>query len=183
MKRTGKAEFPGGEHAFHDVFRTSWGWVAALASARGLLSLSLPSETQDLAMSDLAVTSAAAEHRRGAFEHLALALEEYFKGAPLVRNETLDWGRVSPFQRRVLQAVAAIPSSRTATYREIAAGIGKPGAARAVGRALARNPFPVLIPCHRVIASDGSLRGFRGGLDMKRRLLLLDGCSLPSRAA
>jgi len=76
-----------------------------------------------------------------------------------------------PFQRSVLLAEAAIPRGWVSTYGLIAAHLGKPGGARAVGRALATNPFPLIIPCHRAIRSDGSLGGFRGGLPMKRALL------------
>lgn len=81
----------------------------------------------------------------------------------------------SPFSRRVLLADFAIPRGRVSTYRRIAEHLDKPGAARAVGTALARNPFPLIIPCHRVIRSDGSLGGFRYGLHMKRRLLEMEG--------
>lgn len=81
----------------------------------------------------------------------------------------------SPFSRRVLLADFAIPRGRVSTYRRIAEHLSSPGAARAVGTALARNPFPLIIPCHRVIRSDGSLGGFRYGLHMKRRLLEMEG--------
>ncbi len=77
----------------------------------------------------------------------------------------------------VLERVAAIPYGHTLTYGAIARAIGKPGAARAVGAANARNPLPLLIPCHRVVASNG-LGGYGGGLAMKRRLLELEGLSL-----
>lgn len=82
-----------------------------------------------------------------------------------------------PFHRMVLERVAAIPYGHTLTYGAIARAIGKPGAARAVGAANARNPLPLLIPCHRVVASNG-LGGYGGGLAMKRRLLELEGLSL-----
>jgi len=74
----------------------------------------------------------------------------------------------------VWQATRLIPYGETRSYLWVAVQIGKPGAARAVGQALGRNPLPVIIPCHRVIASDGGLGGFTGGLVMKRRLLELE---------
>jgi methylated-DNA-[protein]-cysteine S-methyltransferase len=80
-----------------------------------------------------------------------------------------------PFQQRVLRAEHAIPRGWVSTYGRIAAHLGSPGAARAVGNALARNPFPILIPCHRAIRSGGGLGGFRGGLAMKRALLEMEG--------
>lgn len=81
----------------------------------------------------------------------------------------------TPFQRAVWGAARAIPHGRTRTYGEIAAAVGRPGAARAVGQALGANPVPLLVPCHRVVAAGGGLGGFTGGLDLKARLLALEG--------
>jgi AraC family transcriptional regulator of adaptative response/methylated-DNA-[protein]-cysteine methyltransferase len=80
----------------------------------------------------------------------------------------------TPFQRAVWSAARAIPAGETRTYAAIARAIGRPGTARAVGRALGANPVPLLVPCHRVVASDGTLGGFTGGLDLKARLLALE---------
>ncbi|MYG13438.1 MAG: MGMT family protein, partial [Gammaproteobacteria bacterium] len=77
-------------------------------------------------------------------------------------------------QRKVLEALQAIPYGETRSYKEVAAAIGKPRAVRAVGAANGRNPIPIIIPCHRVIGSDGSLTGFGGGLEVKRALLALE---------
>jgi len=79
------------------------------------------------------------------------------------------------FQRRVLLAEHGVPRGSVTTYQRLASHVGQPTAARAVGMALARNPFPILIPCHRAIRSDGSLGGFQGGLEMKRALLAMEG--------
>jgi methylated-DNA-[protein]-cysteine S-methyltransferase len=81
----------------------------------------------------------------------------------------------SQFQKRVLLAEHVIPRGWVTTYGRIARYLGAPGAARAVGRALAHNPFPIIIPCHRAIRGDGQLGGFQGGEEMKRRLLELEG--------
>ncbi len=81
----------------------------------------------------------------------------------------------SPFQERVLRAEYGIPRGSVSTYGRVARHLGAPGAARAVGRALATNPFPIVIPCHRAIRSDGSLGGYRGGPRMKRALLEMEG--------
>lgn len=86
----------------------------------------------------------------------------------------------SPFQQRVLRAEHAIPRGCVSTYGRIAAYLGSPGAARAVGNALACNPFPVLIPCHRAIRSDMTLGGFQGGASMKRALLEMEGLKVSS---
>jgi methylated-DNA-[protein]-cysteine S-methyltransferase len=92
---------------------------------------------------------------------------------------------LTPFQRKVFEAVLRIPRGDVRTYKEIAAEIGKPNAWRAVGSALKRNPFPVRIPCHRVVRSDGSLGGYFGkaGVGEKRRLLLSEGVRIPMKAA
>jgi methylated-DNA-[protein]-cysteine S-methyltransferase len=79
------------------------------------------------------------------------------------------------FQRSVLLAEYAIPRGRVSTYGRIAAAVGSPGGARAVGGALAGNPFPILIPCHRAVRSDGSIGGYQGGSAMKRELLKMEG--------
>ncbi|MDR7550383.1 MAG: MGMT family protein, partial [Armatimonadota bacterium] len=89
----------------------------------------------------------------------------------------VDLARVGPFEREVLEVLRRIPSGQVRTYREVARALGQPGAARAVGLACARNPLPLLIPCHRVIRSDGGLGGYslRGGAALKRRLLRNEG--------
>jgi methylated-DNA-[protein]-cysteine S-methyltransferase len=89
--------------------------------------------------------------------------------------------RCSRFQRSVLVAEHRIPRGRVSTYGRIAAHLGVPGAARAVGRALAQNPFPLIIPCHRAIRSDGHLGGYQGGLAMKRALLAFEGMEVTPR--
>ncbi|MCX7636163.1 MAG: MGMT family protein, partial [Syntrophales bacterium] len=80
-----------------------------------------------------------------------------------------------PFHRRVLALCATIPRGRTTSYGLMAEGLGCTGGSRAVGQALARNPFPLIIPCHRVVRSDGSVGGFGGGGELKRRLLTAEG--------
>jgi methylated-DNA-[protein]-cysteine S-methyltransferase len=86
-----------------------------------------------------------------------------------------------PFQQKVLLTEYGIPRGSVSTYRRIAAHLNVPGGARAVGNALATNPFPIVIPCHRAIRSDGSLGGYQGGLPMKRILLEQEGISLDER--
>ena len=84
---------------------------------------------------------------------------------------------VSPFHRKVYKALCKIPAGKTITYAELAKRAGSPGAARAVGTAMAKNPFPIVIPCHRVVAGNGKLGGYsgRGGVATKKALLALEG--------
>lgn len=100
---------------------------------------------------------------------------EYFRGKRTAFDVPVDWSRIKPFQRAVLQTAVRIPAGTVWTYRQVAQAIGKPNASRAVGQALARNPIPIVLPCHRVLASDGSLHGYAGGLERKRILLQLEG--------
>lgn len=99
-------------------------------------------------------------------------MERFLAGGPVTLDVGLcDLGACYPFQRRVLLAEHAIPRGWISTYGRIAVHIGAPRAARAVGTALARNPFPIVVPCHRAVRANGALGGFRGGLGMKRMLL------------
>lgn len=101
-------------------------------------------------------------------------LHEYFEGRRRLFDLPLDLVG-TPFQREVWQALLEIPPGATRTYGEIAARIGRPSAVRAVGGAIGRNPVSIVVPCHRVIGSDGSLTGFGGGLPRKRALLGIEG--------
>jgi len=95
--------------------------------------------------------------------------------------DILDWSFTYPFQERVLRIENKIPRGMVSTYGRLASKLGHTGAARAVGTALARNPFPLVIPCHRAVRSDGSLGGYAGGLEMKRELLKLEGVRFDRR--
>lgn len=102
-----------------------------------------------------------------------LALEAWAEGRR-VRPPPLVLGRMPPFLRRVLEECRRIPRGRTVSYGELARRCGRPRAARAVGQAMARNPLPILIPCHRVVAAIG-VGGFSPGLDLKRRIWRIEG--------
>jgi methylated-DNA-[protein]-cysteine S-methyltransferase len=101
-------------------------------------------------------------------------LEEYFAGERESFDVPLDLSTASPFAQRVLHATARVPFGHLVTYKSIANEIGEPGATRAVGNALGSNPIPIIVPCHRVVRSDGSLGGYTGGTDIKRHLLTLE---------
>ena len=104
----------------------------------------------------------------------AQELEEYFAGRRREFSLPLDL-RGTDFQKSCWQALLHIPYGRTKSYAEIAREVGRPGAFRAVGQANHRNPVAIVVPCHRVITSDGRLGGYGGGLDTKRKLLRLEG--------
>jgi methylated-DNA-[protein]-cysteine S-methyltransferase len=112
----------------------------------------------------------------------AIQLEQYFAGERTEFSLDLELEGTA-FERRVWEAVSAIPYGSTATYAEIAERIGRPGACRAVGRANAMNPVAIVVPCHRVVGSDGSLTGYAGGIEMKRALLALEARTVAGAAA
>ncbi len=115
----------------------------------------------------------------GPYAHLAAAdreLTEYFEGTLRTFTVPLDWSLTGGFHERVLRELATcVPYGTTTGYQDLADRIGEPGAARAVGVAMGANPLPVVVPCHRVVESNGGLGGFGGGLETKRELLALEG--------
>lgn len=110
-----------------------------------------------------------------ALEPIAQQLCEYFAGERREFDVPLAWDSLTAFQQRALRRVYAIPYGELATYQEIANQLGAPQSTRAVGRANATNPIPIIIPCHRVIGANGKLHGYGGGLEHKATLLRLEG--------
>ncbi|MCK1821820.1 methylated-DNA--[protein]-cysteine S-methyltransferase [Streptomyces sp. XM83C] len=103
-------------------------------------------------------------------------VEAYFSGARRTFELPLDWSLVSGFNRQVLRELACgVPFGTVVGYGDLARRVGQPGAAQAVGLAMGANPLPVVVPCHRVVESDGGIGGFGGGLETKRKLLALEG--------
>ncbi len=101
-------------------------------------------------------------------------------GAPSAGAVPVAFRGGTPFQRRVWEELRTIPRGSTVSYGELAARLGMPGAARAVGSAVARNPVSIVVPCHRVVGADGSLTGYAGGVERKRALLELEGALSPT---
>jgi methylated-DNA-[protein]-cysteine S-methyltransferase len=105
-------------------------------------------------------------------------LDEYFEGHRRDFDVPIDWSLASEFGRRILKATAAIPFGQVSTYGKVAAQAGNPKASRAAGRALGANPIPIVVPCHRVVGTNGQLTGYTGGLDRKVALLQIEGVVL-----
>jgi methylated-DNA-[protein]-cysteine S-methyltransferase len=105
-------------------------------------------------------------------------LDEYFAGSRSSFALEVDLRGAAPFARQVLDELARVPYGQTTTYGTLAAKVGAPRAARAVGTVMNRNPIPIVLPCHRVVGSTGSLTGYAGGLHVKERLLRLEGALL-----
>lgn len=107
-------------------------------------------------------------------------LREYFAGQRTIFDLPVDLSALTPFQQEVLTVTRQIPAGQTWTYQRVAQEMGRPKSSRPVGQALARNPIPIVIPCHRVIASDGSLGGYSGGSGLKAKRWLLQHEGAPS---
>lgn len=149
------------------------------ASDQGLIRLSYPQDGGQLPAAWLKRYAPGYEFVEGAerFEQLGVIglLERYFAGEPVdFSGLALDlWG--TPFQQEVWRGLLTIPYGGIASYKELAERIGRPLAVRAVGMANGQNPVPVIVPCHRVIGANGTLTGYRGGLQLKQELLELEG--------
>jgi methylated-DNA-[protein]-cysteine S-methyltransferase len=165
---------------------TPFGAMHVAASPAGVCAVSLAERGEQfvarlarggvtVAPADAALEDEAASAARVLLEQAGRQLEEYFAGKRRDFDVPLDLSRATVFDRRVLAAMAAIPYGETRSYGELARTIGSPGASRAVGHACGRNPVPLLLPCHRVVRSDGSLAGFgAGGVGVKAALLALE---------
>jgi len=157
------------------VCETDAGWVGLVISPRGLRATTLPRPSHDDALRE-ALELGATEPASGAeARDLAERVRHLAAGGPA--DLPIDWDGISPFRRAVLEETTRIPAGQTRSYGWLAAKVGNPRAARAVGRVMATNPLPIVVPCHRVVASDGSLHGYGGGLEMKARLLKAEGAT------
>jgi methylated-DNA-[protein]-cysteine S-methyltransferase len=170
------------EYAYFD---TALGRCAIAWGERGIAAVELPGSD------DRSTRRRVERALPGAVEaappaDVARAIEEIvalLDGEPRdLASVALDMEDVGEFERRVYETARTVAPGDTITYGEIAARIGERGAAQAVGRALGRNPFPIVVPCHRVLAADGSLRGFSGpgGIETKRRMLAIEGAGAPT---
>ncbi len=148
---------------------TSAGTFTATFTPRGLAALRFPSKRQSPTEAPPLDPRA---KRLARLARLTLAaLESVLAGRAPRELPPFDWSGATPFRQRVWTALRGIVPGHTLTYSQVAAAIGSPKAARAVGSACGANPIPVLVPCHRVLAAGGGLGGFSGGLDWKKKLL------------
>jgi methylated-DNA-[protein]-cysteine S-methyltransferase len=155
------------------------GDLLVAVTPRGLARIAFLEENRDRVLGELArrLSPRILESAR-ATQEVRRELDEYFAADRTTFDLRIDRRLVQGMQRDVLSATGRVAYGRLATYGEIAKRIGRPTAARAVGRALGANPIPIVIPCHRVVGAGGSLTGYGGGLDRKERLLRLEGALL-----
>lgn len=156
------------------VLPTCMGWVGVLGSEKGIRMLTVPRSSPQQALEKLQPLPKDAELVPARFEALRQQLEAYFAGEAVAFDQELDLAEAAPFFLRAWAACRSIPRGETRSYAWLAAQAGNPRAVRAAGQAMAHNPVAIIIPCHRVIASDGGLCGYGGGLGMKHRLLEME---------
>jgi len=165
----------------HALISTAHGWVGVTCSDRGVCRLNLPVQDEKEALAKLGLRSAVDLHTGDIIGSLRRRVIDYFNGKKAVFNCRVDLSGSTPFQKRVWKATMDIPYGQVRTYKWVAEKIGQPSACRAVGHALSVNPLPVIIPCHRVIRSDGQPGGFGGSagdVQTKLKMLSLEGCGL-----
>jgi methylated-DNA-[protein]-cysteine S-methyltransferase len=152
-----------------------FGALLLAKTPRGLVRLGLPGEDTEAMLADLAGRiSPRVLEDPARLDEERRELDDYFAGRRHAFELPIDWQLSGGFLLRARQGIAAIPYGETRTYTDLARAAGNERAVRAAGSACSRNPIPLVVPCHRVLRSDGSLGGYAGGLEMKRRLLDLE---------
>src|SRR5581483_2309366 len=157
----------------YDLVDSPVGELFVASTPRGLCRISYTPQGQDEVVARLFGTRVL----RTPLDDVRRELDEYFEGRRRDFDLPLDL-RVAPFHEQVLRELARVHYGRTETYGALAAKVGRPRAARAVGTVMNRNPIPIVLPCHRIVGANGSLTGYAGGLDAKRQLLRLEGAML-----
>jgi O-6-methylguanine DNA methyltransferase len=154
----------------YTCFKSSFGWVGIAKSSRGVSRVVFGKSNEAEAEDCLLLGAKATKSEEGLSEAVNL-LQRYFSGEPVEFNLALDLRAGTEFQQMVWKTTYRIPYGEVRSYGWVAREIGKPLATRAVGRAEGANPLPIIIPCHRVLRSDGGFGGYSGGLHWKPKLL------------
>lgn len=152
-----------------------FGSLLVAATEAGLVRVAFARESRDEVLQELADrVSPRVLEAPARLDPVRRQLDEYFSGRREVFDTPIDWRLSHGFLLRAREAALAIPYGEVRTYAQLAAAAGNPLAVRAAGNAMARNPIPIVVPCHRVLRTGGGLGGYGGGLDVKRRLLDLE---------
>jgi len=159
----------------HRTIDSPYGPLLAAATPAGLVRLAFALEDHDVVLDRLAAEiSPRVLASSRSLDPVARQLEEYFAGRRRAFDLNLDLRLAHGFRRQVLDHLREVPYGRTATYTAIAAASGSPRAVRAVGSACATNPIPIVVPCHRVVRTDGTIGQYLGGTDTKKALLAME---------
>ena len=159
------------------VFRTKLGWMGLVGNERGVQRIYLPEPSREDLGERIIREFPGGREGSHALGEAKKEILEYFDGKRKEFEIPLDLSCATPFQQKVYQAMLAIAFGRVQTYRWLAEKVGNPKGLRAVGNANGKNRWPLVVPCHRIVGSDGRLTGFSapGGLELKAKLLRLEG--------
>jgi methylated-DNA-[protein]-cysteine S-methyltransferase len=162
----------------YDLVDTPVGSLLVAATPRGVCRISYDADAEAHAEQLARAHGVRVLRAPRSVDPVKRELDEYFAGRRVVFDLPLDLGGAADFTREVLGELAKVPFGEVTTYGHLAARVGRPRAARAVGTVMNRNPIPIVLPCHRVVGSSGSLVGYAGGLERKQALLALEGARL-----
>jgi methylated-DNA-[protein]-cysteine S-methyltransferase len=176
-RKRGRASEGAGSGVFYDVVpKSPIGRIYLAAGRHGLVVVGLATDEQSFARRVKRVAGVVPVRSSDRLRVARRQIREYLSGRRRSLDLAIDLGAAAPFQRAVLEAARRIPRGTVLTYGDLAARLHRPKAGRAVGQALAHNPLPVVIPCHRVVSGDGGLRGYLGDrIGLKAKLLALEG--------
>ena len=162
------------------VVETELGWCGFVASDCGLRAMIMPKRSADVVERTIQSGFADASEDRSLLPSFTRQLCDYCEGKPTTFDTPFDFQSGSDFQRDVWNGCTRVPYGETVSYGELARRVGHPGAARAVGTAMRLNPLPLIVPCHRVVKSDGGLGGYSGtgGTSLKERLLDMEAAAV-----
>lgn len=173
---TGRAKKAGLIDVAYEVHESPYGPLVLAATSAGLVRVALSAENEDAVLDDLAqrISGRILKIDRPQITKARTQLDQYFDGKRKKFRLKFDWQLTHGFRREVLAATSEIPYGQTNSYTEVAVKAGSPKAVRAAGSALATNPLPIVVPCHRVLKSDGQVGSYLGGSSMKRELLEME---------
>ena len=162
---------------YYAIFKTSLGWCGIIFGKQRLIKIYLPGLKKEKLKKIIHSSNKNIVERSNSINVLIRKICSYFKGKNIRLNIPIDMEAVTEFERKVYKQAMKIPFGKVKTYKWLAEKAGVPNGARAVGNALSKNPVPLIIPCHRVIKSNGSLGGFSapGGILIKRKMLSIEG--------
>lgn len=164
----------------YSLFMTHLGWMGVVGSEKGVKKIVLPQNSPDTVHRLMRKNDHGLQEGTAYFSELCLRLKKYINGERVTFKDKMDLHKATPFQLQVWEATCSIPWGETRSYSWLAQQIGRPHHSRAVGQALASNPVPLLIPCHRVVRQDGCLSGYRGGMPLKKYLINMEASTSPS---
>ena len=167
----------------YSVFNTYFGWMGVVKGEKGLKRIILPHPEQKEVEKIIFREFPGAIEGSASLKPLTKSLRGYFTAKRSPQNFSLDWSGYSIFFVSVWRTAQTIPWGEVRTYKWLSAQLKNPRASRAAGNALGKNPLPIVVPCHRIVRSDGALGGFSapGGISLKRKLLALEGIQFDKR--